>query len=220
MSKSAMAAKGAEMKIMVVDDHALVREGLRHVLQGAAAEVEVLEAGRCNAAFDLVGLHPDIALVLLDINLPDMNGLAALDRFGLRYPDVPVIMLSGMEDPGIMRQCFDRGAAGFLPKSSMSEVLLQAVRLVLAGGTYVPPEMLGTATFPTPAADILNITPRQHDVLQLIVDGLSNKEIARELDLSEQTVKAHVTMILRALQVDTRTQVVVAVTRLGLIPRL
>jgi DNA-binding NarL/FixJ family response regulator len=208
------------MKIMVVDDHALVREGLRHVLQGAAEEVEVLEAGRCTAAFDLAGLHPDIALVLLDINLPDMNGLAALDRFGLRHPDVPVIMLSGLEDPGVMRKCFDRGAAGFLPKSSMSEVLLQAVRLVLAGGTYVPPEMLGAAALHTPAADVLNITPRQHDVLQLIVDGLSNKEIARELDLSEQTVKAHVTMILRALQVDTRTQVVVAVTRLGLIPRL
>jgi DNA-binding NarL/FixJ family response regulator len=208
------------MKIMVVDDHALVREGLRHVLQGAAEEVEVIDAGRCTAAFDLAALHTDIALVLLDINLPDMNGLAALDRFGLRHPDVPVIMLSGLEDPAVMRQCFDRGAAGFLPKSSMSEVLLQAVRLVLAGGTYVPPEMLSAAAPRTPTPDALNITPRQQDVLQLIVDGLSNKEIARELDLSEQTVKAHVTMILRALHVDTRTQVVVAVTRLGHMPRI
>jgi DNA-binding NarL/FixJ family response regulator len=205
------------MKILVVDDHALVREGLRHVLQGIAADVEVLEAARCAVAFELAAAHPDIALLLLDINMPDLSGLVALDRFGLRHPDIPIIMLSGLEDPNIMRQCFDRGAAGFLPKSSMSTVLLEAVELVLTGGTYVPPEIHSASASEPLSVQGLDITPRQHDVLQLILGGFSNKEIAQQLNLSEQTVKAHVTMILRTLKVETRTQVVVAISRLGLI---
>jgi DNA-binding NarL/FixJ family response regulator len=206
------------MKILVVDDHPLVREGLRHVLQAVADDVEVLEAARCTTAFELAAAHRDIDLVLLDINLPDMNGLEALDRLGLRRPEWPVIMLSGIEDRSLMRQCFDRGADGFLPKSSLSEVMLQAVRLVLAGGTYVPPELLGAMPPPWSAALELDLTPRQQEVLQLVVDGLSNKEIARSLNLSEQTVKAHVTTLLRALNVTTRTQAVVAITRLRVVP--
>ncbi len=205
------------MKILVVDDHALVREGLRQVLQGIATGVEVLEAARCAVAFELAAAHQDIALILLDINMPDLSGLVALDRFGLRHPDMPVIMLSGLEDPNIMRQCFDRGAAGFLPKSSMSDILMEAVELVLAGGTYIPPE-IQTAPVNAPlSVPGLEITPRQHDVLQLILGGFSNKQIAQQLSLSEQTVKAHVTVILRTLKVETRTQIVVAISRFGLI---
>jgi DNA-binding NarL/FixJ family response regulator len=209
------------MKILVVDDHALVREGLRQVLKGLAEQVEVLEAARCSVAFELAAANPDLDLVLLDLGLPDLNGLDALDHFGLRLADVPVIVLSGTDDPAPMRASFARGAAGFIPKSSLSEVLISALRLVLAGGTYVPSELLGDspAAHPVRPGGSLAITDRQHDVLQLLVDGCSNKEIARRLDISEQTVKAHVTSILRALEVSSRARAAVAARRFGVSPR-
>lgn len=210
------------MKILVVDDHALVREGLRQVLKGLDPEVLVLEASRCATAFELATLHLDLDLVLLDLSLPDMNGLDALDQFGLRYADIPVIILSATEDSTLMRRCFDRGAAGFLPKSSLSEIMLSALRLVLSGGTYLPPEMLAppsTLQLIPNAGGQLNITARQKEVLQLLVNGWSNKEIARQLELSEQTVKAHVTSILRALDVPTRSRAVVAAAHYGYAPR-
>lgn len=209
------------MKILVVDDHALVREGLRQVLKGLAERVEVLEAARCSVAFELAAAHPDLELVLLDLGLPDLNGLDALDHFGLHLADVPVIVLSGTDDPGLMRASFSRGAAGFIPKSSLSDVLISALRLVLAGGTYVPSELLDDRppAPPVRSGSALAITDRQHDVLQLLVDGCSNKEIARRLAISEQTVKAHVTSILRALEVSSRARAAVAARRYGVSPR-
>ena len=128
------------MKILVVDDHALIREGMRQVLKGMDEDLMVLEASTCAQAFELAAGHPDLDVVLLDYHLPDMNGLAALDRFGQNHPELPVIMVSGSVNPDIMRQVLSAGAAGFIPKTSKSEVLLSALGLVLAGEVYVPIE--------------------------------------------------------------------------------
>jgi DNA-binding NarL/FixJ family response regulator len=209
------------MKILVIDDHDLVREGLRNVMQGLEADVEVLEAELGRQGCDLAAQHPDLDLVLLDLALPDMSGLDALDLFGMRHADLPVVILSGTDDAHIMRQCLDRGAAGFLPKSSVSGVLVSVLRLVLAGGTYVPPEMLFDTSPRTRRAQTLaglGITRRQAEVLQLMVNGCSNKDIARQLGLSDQTVKTHVTAILRTLNVQSRSRAVVAAARFGCLP--
>lgn len=202
------------MKILIVDDHPLVRSGLGGVLKGLEAKVELIEAANGAAALGLAAEHADLDLSLIDLNLPDMNGLELLARLGSLVPDLPVVVLSGAEDPALMRLALDRGALGFLPKTALSEVVVPALRLVLAGGVYVPPQLAaGRGVRPA-----LGVTPRQAEVLQLMLDGKSNKEIARVLDLSEPTVKAHMTAILRALNVRSRTQAMVAAARYGFRP--
>ena len=207
------------MKILVVDDHALVREGLRQVLKGLGVDVEVLEAGTCERAFELAAGHCDLDLVLLDYHLPDMNGMEALDQFAQRHPELPIIMLSGSVNPRVMRQVLNKGAAAFLTKSGMSDELLTVTRLVLAGNVYIPPELMNA-----PASMLMDeslppeppqFTPRQEEVLLLLLDGYSNKEIGKTLSLSDETVKNHVTAILRGFSVQTRTQAVLAANRHG-----
>ncbi len=208
------------MKILVVDDHALVREGLRQVLKGLGTDVDVLEAGSCSRAFELAAQHTDLDLVLLDYHLPDMNGLDALDVFARQYPELPIIMLSGSVNPRVMRQVLNKGAAAFLTKSGMSDELLSVTRLVLAGDVYVPPELMA-ASAGTTANELQadqpapQFTPRQEEVLYLLLDGYANKEIGRMLNLSDETVKNHVTAILRGFGVTTRTQAVLAANRHG-----
>jgi DNA-binding NarL/FixJ family response regulator len=208
------------LKILVVDDHALVREGLRQVLKGLDSDVDVLEAGSCSRAFELAGQHADLDLVLLDYHLPDMNGLEALDVFACQHPELPIIVLSGSVNPRVMRQVLSKGAAAFLTKSGMSDELLSVTRLVLAGDVYVPPELMA-ASAGAPATELPaessapQFTPRQEEVLYLLLDGYANKEIGRMLSLSDETVKNHVTAILRGFGVTTRTQAVLAANRHG-----
>jgi len=214
------------LKILVVDDHALIREGLRQVLRGLetpsdgdlghgateaplAEPVQVLEAASCAQAFD-IARETDLDLVLLDYHLPDMNGLEALDVFARRHPDLPIIMLSGSVNPRVRQQVMERGGAAFLTKSGMSDELLSVTRLVLAGGS---------PALPAPAPMLPTLTPRQEEVLRLLLDGLTNKEIGRLLDLSDETVKNHVSNILRCFGVATRTQAVLAARKHGYYPR-
>lgn len=217
------------MKVLVVDDHALVREGLRHVLQDLDGEpVRIVEAASSADALAQARGHPDLDLVLLDLRLPDASGLDTLLELGRVVPDLPVVLLSGEESADVMHTAFHRGAAGFIPKSSLSDVLLSALRLVMAGGIYVPPAMLGRPpearaapthpAFDPVAAARLDITERQAEVLRLVLQGLSNKEICRVLDLAEPTVKVHVSALLRALEVKSRTQLVLAAAGRGIIP--
>jgi DNA-binding NarL/FixJ family response regulator len=199
------------MQILVVDDHPLVRAGVREVLKGLDADVKVIEAANAALALEQVAANPGLDLALIDLNLPDMNGLELLAKLGARTPDLPVVVLSGAEDPALMRLALERGALGFVPKTALSDIIVPALRLVLSGGVYMPPQML-TGASGRPA---LGITPRQGEVLQLMLDGKSNKEIARALELSEPTVKAHMTAILRAFNVRTRAQAMVAAARYG-----
>ena len=210
------------MKILVVDDHALVREGLHQVLKGLDEQVEVLEAGHCERAFELAAAHPDLDLVLLDYHLPDMNGLQALGVFSARHPELPIVMLSGSVNPQIARQVLAQGAAGFISKANNSGELLDIVRQVLAGEIYAPPELLrlddlaelGESQSVT--GEPL-LTTRQEDVLQLLLQGRSNKDISATLHLSDETTKNHVSGILRAFGVQTRIHAVLAAAHHGYI---
>jgi DNA-binding NarL/FixJ family response regulator len=208
------------LKILVVDDHALVREGLCQVLKGLDDHVEVLEAADCARAFELAHQHADLDLVLLDYHLPDMNGLLALNVFGRRHPELPVVMLSGSVNPRIMNQVLARGAAAFLTKSGLSHELLAVIRQVLAGDVFVPPDLANdfSATVPGELDGVgrfPKLSPRQEEVLLLLLAGRTNREMSEVLGLAEETTKNHVTAILRAFGVRTRLQVIVEAGRQG-----
>lgn len=205
------------VKILVVDDHALVREGLRQVLKGLEENLEVLQAGTCEDAFVHAGMHGDLDLVLLDYHLPDMNGLDALAIFGERHPELPVVMLSGSANTQIMRQVLKNGAAGFVTKSCVSDELLRAVRKVLNGDIYLPRELTSITESDEPNGKP-PLTQRQDLVLRCLLDGQANREIAEHLHVSEETVKTHVAAILRYFDVQNRTQAVVAAARIGYRP--
>ena len=212
------------MKILIVDDHGLVREGLRAILGRSDLPVHCLEAWDSASLWSMLEQHADIDLVLLDIQLPDVSGLSLLDDLAQRHPQLPVIMLSADHDAGIVNRALEQGACGFLPKSSLNQVLVSAIRLVAAGGIYVPPEALQKTTgrplqteSPTAVTvESLGFTVRQTDVFMLLLQGMSNKQICRELDLAEPTVKIHVRGILRTLGVSSRAEVIAKCSQLGL----
>jgi DNA-binding NarL/FixJ family response regulator len=208
-------SKKHPVKILVVDDHSIVREGLRQVLKGLKENLEVLQAATCAQAFALAQTHGDIDLVLLDYHLPDMNGLKALSIFSDLHPELPVVMISGSANPRLMRQVLQAGAAGFVTKSSVTDELMQAVRSVLAGETYLPPELNGSTTTQQDPGSAPPLTQRQEMVLRGLLDGMSNREIADHLHISEETVKTRVAAILRHFNVQNRTQAVVIATRIG-----
>jgi DNA-binding NarL/FixJ family response regulator len=215
------------MKVLVVDDHVLIREAMRGVIVELQRDAVVLEAGTCSKAMSLIQQNADVALVLLDLKLPDGDGFAMLAELRERHPAISVVMLSAFNDRDNVVKALDGGALGFIPKTGSRELLLSALRLILAGGIYIPPEILDRAPAaatvagppapaerrPSPAE--LGLTERQVDVLALMMQGKSNKLICRALDLAEPTVKNHVSAILKALGVSNRTEAVLAVSGLG-----
>jgi DNA-binding NarL/FixJ family response regulator len=209
------------MNILLIDDHALFREGLKFLLRSLDAALQVDEAGDCAGALGRAASR-SYDLVLLDLKMPGVAGLDALAALRDAIPAAPIVVLSGEDNPGVVRAAIERGAMGFIPKSSTPEVLIQALRLVLARGVYLPPTVLDAARAPESVAlqagDIVlpGLTPRQMDVLRCVIQGKSNKVIARELDVSEGTVKAHLSSVLRALDARSRTEAVYAAAKLGL----
>jgi DNA-binding NarL/FixJ family response regulator len=201
------------MKILVVDDHVLIREALRGLFKELRPEATVLEAPDAARTMELLAEQPDIALVLLDLSLPDRDGLALLAEVRGHHPAIPVVVLSGFADRANVVRALDHGALGFIPKSAGREVMISALSLVFSGGVYIPPEILPVRPKASPAD--LGLTERQVDVLALMMQGKSNKAICRRLDLAEPTVKNHVTAILKALGVSNRTEAVLAVSARG-----
>src|SRR5215831_3271846 len=132
----------ADVKILVVDDHVLIREALRGVLKEVKGDAIVLEASTCSQAMQVIAAHPDLSLILLDLNLPDRDGFSILTELGERYPAISVVVLSAQQDRGSVVRALDLGALGFIPKSGQREVMLSALELVFAGGVYIPPEAL------------------------------------------------------------------------------
>ena len=202
-------------RILVVDDHPLMTDVLRTVLGTLDQVAEIKSANDLDAACAIASAG-EFDLVMLDLGMPGCSGVEAVARFRERFPALPVVVVSGASDPKVINAALDLGAMGFIPKSAPGEVLLQAVRLVISGAIYVPVEALNTPPLPPHAAAGLNLSPRQREVLDLLLKGLSNKLIARKLDISENTTKIHVSAVLDALGVATRTQAVIAASRLGL----
>jgi DNA-binding NarL/FixJ family response regulator len=212
------------MKSLIVDDHPVLREGLAALLRQGTADACVLQARNALEAFDLMDRHDDIDVVVLDLVMPGLDGLAAIAEFGRRRPALPLIVLSSSEDAVIARQAIAQGALGYVPKSADPNTLLLAIKLVLNGELYIPSLILddGGATraperHEEDGADGGPLTDRQVAVLRLISDGQSNKAIAHALDLSENTVKVHVSAIFKALRVVNRTQAANAGRASGLI---
>jgi DNA-binding NarL/FixJ family response regulator len=205
------------MKVLIADDHPLVRDALARTVARVRAEAQVQHAASFDEALALL-LAEAPALALLDLHMPGMDGALGLRRLRLAAPRTTLVVVSGNDDPAVMRAVLAAGAAGFVPKSEPPERLEQALALVLAGGTYLPAQALADfrhgAAPPRPDASAL--TPRQTDVLRGLMRGLPNKLIARELGLTEGTVKIHIAAILRALQAKNRTEAVIAARDLGL----
>ncbi len=211
------------MKILIADDHELFRDGLRHVLDQLGGPLTIVEASDFQQAIDAVERETDIDIVLLDLTMPGMVWSDGLQRLKELLPDqIPIIILSASDDRRHVLQAVNLGAQGFIPKTSSSRVMLSALKLVLSGGVYLPPALLEQANQSDNGVPMANehavsfLTPRQREVLALLGQGKSNKEIARVLQLAEGTVKLHVTAILKALNVNNRTRAVVAASQLGL----
>ena len=213
------------MKFLLIDDHALIREALQNVLKELACDATILEASNCREAQILIEQHADLEVILLDLNLPDGDGFNLLAQVREHSPQVSIVVLSANTDRDNVLRALDLGAVGFIPKSGQRAVMLAALKLVLSGGVYIPPQILAREQSSRPqfapkdhGTDRLclsptdfGITERQSEVLALMMQGKSNKEICRILKLAEPTVKNHVAAILKALKVKNRTEAVMAV---------
>jgi len=222
------------MRILLVDDHTLFREALLHVIKQFDDTAVVIEAATAKEAMHLAAHYQDLDLILLDLALPDRDGLSVLPELHGLTPAVPLVILSASKDPTTVRHALNAGAAGYIVKSCSSHEMITALRLVLAGDVYIPPALLAAlASLPSTSPPLVSVqapsvqvevsseselTPRQVEVLRLMGQGLSNKVIGKRLELAEGTVKLHVTAILRALNADNRTQAVIEASRRGLIP--
>lgn len=215
------------MKILIVDDHALIRDALQGLLKKLKRGATVLEASDSRQAMDTVAGNPDISLILLDLNLPDRDGFSVLTELRERHPAIAIVMLSAIQERATVMRALELGAVGYIPKSARREVMMSALQLVFAGGVYIPPEILAREEIAHPVTISQNndrpivspteigLSDRQLDVLAQLMQGKNNKVICRALGLAEPTVKNHVTAILKALKVTNRTEAVIAVNELG-----
>src|SRR5258706_15712403 len=229
------------MKVLLIDDHPLILQALQTVIQSLGNDTTVVGAGSARAARETLKADPDFDLVLLDLQLGDADGFDVLVEFRSKYPALPVVVVSASDRTSDVIRAIDLGAMGFVPKRASNETLFEALHMVMSGGIYVPPMTMGSEpaakiegdTVPSvlrvlreqahdsgfsnntvPLADI-GLTPRQTEVLALLLKGHSNKLIARDLHLSVETVKDHVAAVLRALNVSSRTQAVLAVSQMS-----
>ncbi|HEY0856136.1 MAG TPA: response regulator transcription factor [Albitalea sp.] len=229
------------MKVLLIDDHPLILSALQTVIQGLGDNVTVVGASSARAARDALKAECDFDLVLLDLALGDADGFDVLTEFRAAYPALPVVVVSASDRASDVIRAIDLGAMGFVPKRASNETLFEALHMVMSGGIYVPPMTMGSerpvehhdgdtvpsvlrvvresaedAGFQTqPSVAALGLTPRQTEVLGLLLKGQPNKLIARELGLSVETVKDHVAAVLRALNVSSRTQAVLAVGQMS-----
>lgn len=211
------------MKVLIVDDHALIREALHAVLKQLKREALIFEASNSCQAMHIVEQHPDISLIFLDINLPDRDGFSILRELRDRDATIAIIILSSSDDQDTVKRAFKLGALGFIPKTTEREVMLNAIKLVFSGGIYIPSEILEETTSPRLTNKLarrdspkgLGLTDRQIEVLALLMKGKSNKIIARTLNMAVPTVKNHITVVLKALNVTSRTEAVIKVGKMG-----
>lgn len=215
------------MKILICDDHAIFRAGLRTVLGELGREIELLESGDAEEALAIVAAG-GVDLVLLDLEMPGMHGASALRELRQSHPNVAIVIVSASEDTSDVRSALDGGASGFIPKSSGAPILRAALELVFSGGVYIPPQLLSqvpanTAETKSPARRderLPQLTPRQREVLILMSRGLSNREIGETLGIAAGTVKAHAAALYEILDVSNRTEATLIMSELSLDPSL
>ncbi len=198
------------LKLLVVEDHAMVREGLLQALQGLEPDVVALGAADADAGLEILAGGDDVDMVLLDLMLPGTSGMALLGVLRKRFPAIPVVILSALDDADTVSRALRQGASGFVPKSSSTEVMLNALREVLAGDIYLPPKLRDPAARNTArgkdVAKRYGLTQGQMRVLELLIQGKTNRQIADLLGVTEGTVKIHVSAIFKAMNVANRTQ--------------
>ena len=215
-------APGTMRTILIADDHPLFRDALRRAVMQVLPDAALREADSVQSLVELAGAHPHADLLLLDLNMPGAHGFSALAHVRASFPALPVVVVSAREEPALMRRAIGHGAAGFIPKSSDIATIGTALHAILDGETWLPPGTAGahsTALDPEEEAlakRIAELTPQQYRVLAMVCTGLLNKQIAYELDVSEATIKAHMTAILRKLGAHSRTQAVLLAGRLTL----
>lgn len=207
------------LKFIIADDHPLFRGALRQVLEAVSAEVSITEVGDFESVVQLLKDHDDSDLLLLDLTMPGGTGLSGLITLKALQPALPVIIVSGTDDAGTISRALELGASGFIPKSTSMDGIGEAVRSVLNGDIWVPEGVEITTETDDATRDFLNrirtLTPQQMRVLTMLGEGLLNKQIAYELSVSEATVKAHVSAVLQKLDVDSRTQAVIVLSKIG-----
>ncbi len=199
------------MKILLADDHALFREGIAHILKPLDDNLVIIEAADVDQALAVINSQNDFDLALIDLYMPGRNGFDALEILTREQPTLPIVVLSASNSPQDMKKAIDLGAMGYIPKDSTASVMLNALRLVISGAVYIPAKMMKAE----PQHTI--VTRRQREVLELMAQGLANKLIADQMNISEPTVKMHITMIFRSLGVTNRTQAVLKAKELEVI---
>ena len=208
----------AHYRFVVADDHPLFRGAMRESVANLFASADVFEAGGFDDLQTLLEREGDVDLVLLDLAMPGVRGFSGLLYLRAQFPGIPVIVVSANEEPGVIRRCMEFGASGFLPKTLAVEIMRTAIRSVLEGGVWTPPDIDLKGGEDAVTRDLVNrlstLTPQQVRVLMMLSEGLLNKQIAFELKVSEATVKAHVSAILQKLNVESRTQAVIAASRI------
>ena len=208
--------------ILIADDHPLFREALRGAVARVMPQAALHEAGDAAGLYAMADAHADADLLLMDLNMPGVQGFSALVHLRALHPQLPIVMVSAREEPEVVRRALDHGAAGFIPKSADAATLGDAIERVLDGEPWLPP---GAAAVPAVAREerdiakrMAELTPQQFRVLQMLATGLLNKQIAWELGVGEATVKAHMTAVLRKLGASNRTQAVLLAGRLAVDP--
>lgn len=208
--------------ILIADDHPLFREALKGAVAQVLPGANLIEADGTEALYALAEANTDADLLLLDLTMPGANGYSALVHLRGSQPQLPVIVVSAREEPAVIRRALDHGAVGFIPKSSDAATIRDAIATVLDGGTWAPAQALTADGVSDEEADIASrlreLTPQQFRVLSMLGDGLLNKQIAYELGVSEATIKAHMTAILRKLGASNRTQAILLASKLSVDP--
>jgi DNA-binding NarL/FixJ family response regulator len=206
--------------MVIADDHPLFRGALREAVSGLFQAAEIYEAGSFDDVSRLLERGGDVDLILLDLTMPGVRGFSGLMYLRAQYPSVPIVVISANDDPTVIRRCMDFGASGFIPKTLDIEAMRGAIGRVFEGGVWTPPDVDLGASSDAETADLMrrlaSLTPQQVRVLMMLSEGLLNKQIAYELSVSEATIKAHVSAILQKLGVESRTQAVIAASRIEL----
>jgi DNA-binding NarL/FixJ family response regulator len=206
-------------RIVIVDDHPLFRDALNHALSAAFESVEILEAGSFDEIAAMLADDSEVDLVLLDLAMPGVQGFSGLVFLRAQHPEIPVVIVSASEDPDTIWRAIAFGAAGYIPKSLPAKEIRSAVSRILNGEVWTPGDIrLAGAADPQTSelvSRLATLTPQQVRVLMMLGEGLLNKQIAYKLNISEATIKAHVSAILQKLAVDSRTQAVIAINRLA-----